>query len=196
MENKIKNIFIDSKALLNGHFLLSSGLHSDTYFQSALVLQYPLMAEKLGQELKTKILSVVKEKIETVISPAIGGLIIGHETSRALGVRAIFSEKVDGKPVLKRGFSVSKGEKCIIVEDVITTGLSTSEVIKVVKSLGADVVAVASLVDRSAGKAKFDVPKASLLEIDVKTYKPEECPLCKEGKPFVKPGSRKLKNSV
>ncbi|HBU70114.1 MAG TPA: orotate phosphoribosyltransferase [Elusimicrobia bacterium] len=191
MSNDLRKLFEEKKALLNGHFLLSSGLHSDTYFQSALILQYPDTAEKLAQELRKLISGKLgADAIDLVISPAMGGIVIGQEVGRALGRRAIFCERVEGKLVLRRGFKIEKGEKCVVVEDVITTGLSTGEVVEVVKSLGGDVVAVASLVDRSGGKVDFGVPRFSLLSLEVKSYKPEECPLCKAGQPVIKPGSR------
>ncbi|MDR1103921.1 MAG: orotate phosphoribosyltransferase [Endomicrobium sp.] len=190
LQEDVKELFKRNNALLNGHFKLSSGLHSDTYFQSALILQYPKEAERLGEELAKKI----KEnniKVDAVVSPAIGGIVIGQEVGRALSVRAIFTERVDGKVLLRRGFSVSTNEKVLVVEDVITTGLSTREVIETLKANGAQVVAVASLVDRSAGKVNFGVPRFSLLSLEVKSYKEEDCPMCKEGGIAVKPGSRK-----
>ena len=186
---QVKNLFEKYGALLSGHFLLSSGLHSDTYFQSALILQHPEVAGKLALQLAKDIESKVKG-IGLVVSPALGGIVIGQEMGRALGCRAIFCERVEGKLTLRRGFTVSPGEKCLLVEDVITTGLSTREVVDVVKSLGGDIAAVASLVDRSGGKVDFGVPRFSLLSLEVKSYKPEECPLCQKGIPAVKPGSR------
>jgi orotate phosphoribosyltransferase len=190
LQEDIRELFKRNNALLNGHFKLSSGLHSDTYFQSALILQYPKEAERLGEELAKKI----KEnniKVDVVVSPAIGGIVIGQEIGRALSVRAIFTERVDGKVLLRRGFSVSANEKVLVVEDVITTGLSTREVIETLKANGAQVVVVLSLVDRSAGKVDFGVPRFSLLSLEVKSYKEEDCPMCKEGSIAIKPGSRK-----
>jgi orotate phosphoribosyltransferase len=187
---EVKKLFEKYQALLNGHFLLSSGLHSDTYFQSALVLQYPHEAEKLAEALADKALEALPE-IDAVVSPAMGGIIIGQEVAAQIGCRAIFTERVEGKMTLRRGFTLEKGEKCLVVEDVVTTGLSTREVIDVIKALGADVVAAASLVDRSGGKAELGVPLFSLLELEVKSHKAEECPMCKEGSQPVKPGSRK-----
>ncbi|MGE4384376.1 MAG: orotate phosphoribosyltransferase [Endomicrobiaceae bacterium] len=189
-QNEMKELFKKYNALLNGHFLLSSGLHSDTYFQSALILQNPKIASILAENLKYEILKKVKN-IDLIVSPAMGGIIIGHEMGRAFDKRAIFCERVDGKLVLRRGFEINKGEKVLVVEDVITTGLSTREVIDSITPLGADVAAVCSLVDRSAGKVDFGVPRFSLLSLEVKSYKPEECPLCKQGSSPVKPGSRK-----
>lgn len=193
MESReIKDLFQEEEALLSGHFLLSSGLHSDTYFQSALILQYPEMAEMLAVELGRK-LGILGSLIDLVISPALGGIIIGYELGRALDKRAIFCERVDGKLTLRRGFQILQHEKCLVVEDVITTGKSTNEVIEVVKANGGTVSAVVSLVDRSGGKVDFGVPKFSLLQVEVKSYKPEECPMCKKGLPFIKPGSRNIK---
>jgi len=189
-DTEVKELFQKYNALLNGHFLLSSGLHSDTYFQSALILQHPAEAEKLAALLADKILDIVPE-IDVVVSPALGGIVIGQEVAAQIGCRAIFCERVEGKLTLRRGFSVEKGEKCLVVEDVITTGLSTREVIDTIKPLGADIVAVASLVDRSGGKVDFGVPRFSLLSLDVQSFKAEECPMCKDGGTPVKPGSRK-----
>jgi orotate phosphoribosyltransferase len=190
IEDDIRELFKVNSALLNGHFKLSSGLHSDTYFQSALILQHPKEAERLGEELAKKI----KEnniKVDVVVSPSIGGIVIGQEMGRALSVRAIFTERVDGKVLLRRGFSLSDNEKVLVVEDVITTGLSTREVIEVLKVIGVQVVAIASLVDRSAGKVDFGVPRFSLLSLEIKNYKEENCLMCKEGTIAIKPGSRK-----
>ncbi|MCX5777848.1 MAG: orotate phosphoribosyltransferase [Elusimicrobia bacterium] len=185
----VKQLFINARALLSGHFLLSSGLHSDTYFQSALILQHPVHAAQIASALAEKVMAATP-KIDVVVSPALGGIVIGQEMGRALGCRAVFCERVDGKLVLRRGFSLGKGEKVLVVEDVVTTGLSTREVVDVVTALGGAVVGVASLVDRSAGKVSFGVPFSSLLCLEVSSYKPEVCPLCKEGTPAVKPGSR------
>jgi orotate phosphoribosyltransferase len=191
MEPKeIKALFEEEKALLSGHFLLSSGLHSDKYFQSALILQYPELAQMLATELAKK---MEESSIDLVISPALGGILMGYEMARALGKKSIFCERVDGKLLLRRGFEILQKERCLIVEDVITTGKSTNEVAEVVKACGGVVASVASLVDRSGGKVNFGVPKYSLLEIEVKSYKPEECPMCKQGLAFIKPGSRNIK---
>lgn len=189
-QNEVRDLFKKNNALLNGHFLLSSGLHSDTYFQSALILQHPEEAQKLAEELAKQI----KErgiKVDAVVSPAMGGVIIGHEMGRALGVRAVFTERAEGKVMLRRGFSINRGEKILVAEDVITTGLSTKEVIDSLAQYEAEVAGVVSLVDRSAGKVDFGVPRFSLLSLEVKSYKAEECPMCKEGSQPVKPGSRK-----
>jgi orotate phosphoribosyltransferase len=189
-QEEIEELFKKNKALLTGHFKLSSGLHSDTYFQAALILQYPEEAARLAEKLAKKI----KEnniEVDVVVSPAMGGVVIGYEMGRALGTRAIFTERVDGNVTLRRGFFVNDGERVLVVEDVITTGLSTKEVIYAIKSAGARVVSVVSLVDRSAGKIDFGVPRFSLLNLEVKSYKEEECSMCKEGRVAIKPGSRK-----
>jgi len=197
-EKEILNILEEKKAILNGHFLLSSGLHSNRYIQCALVLQYPDIAEKLAKVLAEKIIQLHTSshpylKIDVVVSPALGGIIIGQELARQLKSRAVFTERVDEKMTLRRGFEIKKNEKVVVVEDVITTGKSTNEVIEVVKNCGGEILNIASLVDRSGGKVKFDYPVVSLLKIDVQTWQKENCPLCKEGKEIVKPGSRGLK---
>lgn len=192
----ILKIFKSKRALLKGHFLLSSGLHSDTYLQCALVLQYPSLAEKLARLLVKKFLSTYQlinlSTVTTVVSPALGGIIIGQEVARVLGCRAIFTERENGKMTLRRGFQIKKGEKILVVEDVVTTGGSTQEVIDVVKNAGGKIVGVATLVDRSGGKIKFDYPLVSLLKLEIENYQPQECPLCKKNVPLVKPGSRKV----
>lgn len=188
-EKDVLKIFKDEKALLSGHFLLSSGLHSPNYMQCALLLQKPWIAEKLCAALGKKI---AKLKADVVVGPAMGGIVVAYELGRAIKARAIFTERVDGQFALRRGFELKKGERVIIVEDVVTTGKSTQEVVEVVKSYGAKPVGVASIVDRTATENVFSVPFESLLKIDIKTYFPEDCPLCREAKiPAVKPGSRK-----
>ncbi len=203
-EKEILRIFETKKALLNGHFLLSSGLHSDTYLQCALILQYPDLAEKLARLLVKKFLSTYQpinlSTLVTVISPALGGIVIGQEVARALKCRAIFTERENGRMALRRGFQINKGEKVLVVEDVITTGGSTQEVIDVVRNADGQVVGIAALVDRSGGKirlrldfggqAKFKFPLVSLVKLGIENYKPQECPLCKKNIPLVKPGSR------
>ncbi len=191
-EDQIKEIFLKSDAFLEGHFLLSSGLHSPYYLQCAKVLQYPKYAEVLCKELARKINSLNVE-YNLVIAPAIGGIIVSYETARHLEVRGIFAERVDGKLTLRRGFEINPGEKAVVVEDVVTTGKSTKETIEVVKQHGGEVVAVGSLVDRSGGKAEFGVPFVTLWQLEVPVYEPQNCPICHEGKiPLVKPGSRNI----
>jgi orotate phosphoribosyltransferase len=186
-EEDVLKVFREYSALLEGHFVLSSGLHSDRYIQCALVLQQPRVAEQLCVALAP---SLVELGAKTVVGPALGGVIVAHEVARALGVRALFTERQDGKMTLRRGFRLDEGEPVVVVEDVITTGKSTRETIECIEDAGGKVVGVGALVDRSGGKADFSVPKAALVTLDVKTYDPDNCPLCKEGTPAVKPGSR------
>ncbi len=187
---QVLDIYRKTGALLTGHFLLSSGLHSEQYLQSALVLQQPDTATKLCAALADYFRD---QGIEAVIAPALGGVFVSHETARALGVRALFAERVNGELTLRRGFSIRPGERVLVVEDVITTGKSTRETIVVVKKAGGVAVAAGSLIDRSGGKADIGVPYRSLVTLEVPTYTPETCPLCKAGSTPVKPGSRGLK---
>jgi orotate phosphoribosyltransferase len=179
-------LFRETGAYLKGHFRLTSGLHSSEYLQSALVLQRPDAAEGLGREMASRL-----PKADVVVSPAIGGLIIGHEVARALGSRFIFAERdAAGKMTLRRGFSVRPGETAVVVEDVVTTGGSTREVIELLRALGAQVAGAGSIMDRSGGRADLGVPRVALATLDVVSWLPEECPLCKQGVPIEKPGSR------
>jgi orotate phosphoribosyltransferase len=185
--DELLELFRRSGALLEGHFRLSSGLHSPGYLQSALVLQHPAHAEALGRALaeRTKPLGAT-----VVLSPALGGVIIGHEVGRALGLRAIFAERQDGTLMLRRGFSLAPRDRVLVVEDVVTTGGSTRETIQVAEAAAAQVVGAASIVDRSNGTARLDVPYSSLLAIALPTYESSACPLCAQGLAVVKPGSR------
>ena len=187
---QVLDIYRKTGALLTGHFLLSSGLHSEQYLQSALVLQQPDIATQLCAALAEHFKDA---RIEAVIAPALGGVFVSHETARALGVRALFAERVNGELTLRRGFTINKGERVLVVEDVITTGKSTKETVRVVLQAGGVAVAAASLVDRSGGKADVGVPYASLVTLNVPAYTQETCPLCKAGSAPVKPGSRGLK---
>ncbi len=177
-------------ALLEGHFILTSGLHSPQYLQCALVLQYPAEAEAFGRAIADNFRG---QGIETVVAPAIGGLIIGHETARALqGARFIWTERDrEGRMTLRRGFTMRGGEATVVVEDVITTGGSTRETIETLRSAGARVVGAASIIDRSAGRADVGVPRIALATLDVPALAPHVCPLCARGEPAIKPGSRK-----
>ena len=186
-ENEILNVFREHSALLEGHFILSSGLHSDRYIQCALVLQHPQIAEKLGAELGPKLRGL---GASVVAGPALGGVLIAHEVARALGARALFAERENGVMTLRRGFSLVPDERTIVVEDVITTGKSTRETMDCIEHAGGKVVGIGALVDRSGGQVDFGLPKASLVMLTVQTYNPAECPLCKAGVPAVKPGSR------
>ncbi|HYA88340.1 MAG TPA: orotate phosphoribosyltransferase [Nitrospirota bacterium] len=188
--DQVLDIYKKTGALLTGHFLLSSGLHSEQYLQSALVLQQPDLATRLCADLAAPFKS---SHIEVVIAPALGGVFVSHETARALGVRALFAERVNGELTLRRGFTIKAGERVLVVEDVITTGKSTRETIEVVKQAGGVVVGAASLVDRSGGKADLGVPYKALVTLSVPTYSPDACPLCKSGSVPIKPGSRGLK---
>lgn len=183
----VLEIFKQSGALLQGHFRLTSGKHSAQYMQCAQVLQYPHLASQLGVELAK---SWQGQGIQTVIGPAMGGIIVAHEVAKALGVRALFTERENGAMSLRRGFKLTPGEKVLVVEDVITTGGSVREVLSVVQELGAIPVGVGVLVDRSGGRESFGVPFARLLQLTIEAYEPSECHLCAEGIPCIKPGSR------
>ena len=180
--------FRTTGALLEGHFQLSSGLHSTVYLQCALVLQFPDKAESFGRAIAEQ---YQEQGIQLVASPAIGGIVIGHEVARALGARFVWTEREAGEMTLRRGFSVSQGEKTLVVEDVITTGGSTRETIEALKQAGADVVGAASIIDRSGGSADVGVPRTSLASLKVLSVEASECDACKLGEPAVKPGSRK-----
>jgi orotate phosphoribosyltransferase len=181
------NLFRKSGALLEGHFRLSSGLHSTGYLQCALVLQDPKSASRLAEALAPLLAG---DAPTVVLSPALGGLIIGHEMGRVLGTRAIFAERQDGALLLRRGFTLAESDRVLIVEDVVTTGQSTRETIQVAIAAGARVVGAAAIVDRSGGQAGLDVPFRALLPMELPTYQPDACPLCAQGMPVVKPGSR------
>jgi orotate phosphoribosyltransferase len=187
--DELLDLFRRSSALLEGHFRLTSGLHSPGYLQCALVLQHPRHAEKLGAEIARL---VADSRPTTVLSPALGGLIIGHEVARALGARAIFAEREDGVLRLRRGFTITEAERVVVVEDVVTTGGSTRETVQVARAAGAQVLAATAIVDRSGGKATLDVPLHALVTLSLPTYDPGECPLCAEGVPVTKPGSRQI----
>jgi len=186
--DELLDLFRRSGALLDGHFRLTSGLHSPGYLQCALVLQQPPHAEALGRAIASRVQDL---RPTVVLSPALGGVVIGHEAGRALGVRAIFCERQDGRLALRRGFTLDATDRVLVVEDVMTTGGSTRETIEVARAAGGQVVGTASIVDRSAaGALQFDVPFVSLLRVDLPTYEPDQCPLCAQGLPVVKPGSR------
>jgi len=189
-DKEILQIFREHGALLEGHFILSSGLHSDRYIQCALVLQHPRVAEQLCSALAAKLRRL---GATVVAAPALGGVIVSHEVARALGLRALFTERQEGVMTLRRGFSLAPSEPTLVVEDVITTGGSTRETMAAVEQAGGKVVGVGALIDRSGGKADLGVPKAALVTLSVQNYDPANCPLCKSGLPAIKPGSRTKK---
>jgi len=189
-EKEIYSLFKEKGALLEGHFLLSSGLHSPVYLQCARLLQYPDLARKLCKELAEQF---NRDDIDVVISPAIGGIIVGYEVARVLKARAIFAERVEGKMALRRGFEIKRGENILAVEDVMTTGGSLNEIIQLAKERGACVVGAGMIVDRSGGRVNLEVKKASLLTLNIENYPKESCPLCKKGIHLLYLGSRHKK---
>ncbi len=190
--DRVLHLFEQTGAYLQGHFRLSSGLHSSGYLQSALVLQHPKHAEQLGRSLATALLNLTAgEAPGLVISPALGGLIIGHEVARALGVPFLFTERdADRRMSLRRGFVLAPGSRAFVVEDVITTGGSTKEVIDIVRAAGAIPVAAGSIIDRSGGAADLGIPRAALETLIVPVFEAADCPMCLKGEPVTKPGSR------
>jgi orotate phosphoribosyltransferase len=189
--DSLLKLFEEREALLQGHFQLSSGLHSPRYLQCARVLMDPALATRLGRALAERLRPLVgADAPRAVVAPALGGVLVAHEVARGLSCLGLFTERQDGKMALRRGFRLEPGEAVVVVEDVITTGGSTREVMSVVESSGARVLAVGSLVDRSGGKAELGVPYRSLLELEVPSYEASACPLCAAGGAPVKPGSR------
>ena len=185
-QEEVRALLVKTGAIMDGHFLLTSGLHSPHYVEKFNVLQHPAYTAQLCAAMAEKFKDA---NIETVVGPVTGGILLAHETGKSLGTRAIFTERVDGKMTFRRGFSLREGERVLIVEDIVTTGGSIKEVIDVVKAAGAVPVAVSMLVDRSGGKANFgDVPATALLTMEVETYAPENCPLCAKGIPMTKRG--------
>jgi len=194
MSADLLSLFKERGALLEGHFVLSSGLHSPRYLQSARVLMDPELATRLGRRLADALQPLLAgARPAAVVAPALGGVLVAHETARAFGCRGLFSERQDGAMTLRRGFTLAEGEPVVVVEDVITTGGSTREVLEAVRQHGAQVLAVGSLVDRSGGSVELGVPRASLLSLEVPSYAVEACPLCRAGSAPVKPGSRGLR---
>lgn len=190
-QEEMLKIFEKTGGILKGHFILTSGRHSDTYMQCAKLFVDPKASELLCKSLAEKLDG---EKIDLVISPAVGGILMGYEMARQLGVNNIFAERENGAMTLRRGFALPENANVLVVEDVVTTGGSVKEVIELVKERGCNVTAVASIVDRSNGKVDFGLKFVNLISMDVVSYEPSECPMCKEGKtPAVKPGSRGLK---
>jgi orotate phosphoribosyltransferase len=188
----VLTLFRSTGAYLEGHFRLTSGLHSDSYLQCALVLQHPEHAARLGRLLAAELQKSAAVRFGVVVSPALGGVIIGHEVARALDTRFLFTERDPGtkEMALRRGFTVTPGEVAVVVEDVITTGGSTAEVVRVLTAAGASVAAAGSIIDRSGGTADVGVPRVALATLRVPAWDAAECPLCRQGIPLVKPGSR------
>jgi orotate phosphoribosyltransferase len=174
-------------AVADGHFLLSSGLHSPIYIQSALILQYPEEAQALGAALAERLRPL---RAQVVIGPALGAVVVAHEVARALGVRAIFAERDGGQMALRRGFAIAEGERVLVVEDVVTTGGSAAEVASLVRAAGGEVVGFGALVDRTGGRMDLEAHLEALITLDLPTFAPDRCPQCREGIPAVKPGSR------
>ena len=184
--------FKEAGALLEGHFILSSGLHSSKYLQCALALSEPSRAQRLSESLGKKILDNISTKIDIVVSPAMGGLIIGHEIARFLDVPSIFLERVNGKFELRRGFTIKPDLNCLLVEDIVTTGLSSNESIEVIKGYGGNIIGEACLIDRSSGKANLETKLISLTSIDIPTFHKDEIPESLKDIPAIKPGSRNI----
>lgn len=191
MSNEVLELLEKTEGVLHGHFCLTSGLHSNIYFQCAKLYQYPDIVEKIGKKLAEALKDV---EFDTIVAPAIGALIIGYETAKQAGKRNLFVERKDGVMQLRRGYQLSKGEKIVIIEDVITTAKTIKETIDATKDFGVEVAAVGCIVDRTCGKTGLNIK--SLMQIDPVTYEPDKCPLCKEGLPLVKPGSREVKSGV
>jgi orotate phosphoribosyltransferase len=191
MSNNIWKLLEQSGGVIRGHFCLTSGLHSDIYFQCAKLYQYPSLTEKIGNELAKKLSDI---DFDTIVSPAIGAMIIGYETARQASKRSLFVERRDGKMELRRGYSLSRGERVVIVEDVITTAKTIGETIEALEEFRVEIAAIGCIVDRTSGKTGFNI--RSLLQVDTVTYPPLDCPLCKQGIPAVKPGSREVTSSV
>ena len=191
-KNEVINEFRDAGALLEGHFILSSGLHSSKYLQCALALSEPSRAHRLSFALGEKIIKEIKTRIDLVISPAMGGLIIGHEIARYLNVPSIFLERVNGKFELRRGFSIKPNTNCLLVEDIVTTGLSSNESIEVINSHNGNVVGEACLIDRSCGKVDLNTHLVSLTSFDIPTFDPKNIPEELKDIPAIKPGSRNI----
>ena len=184
-EQEIMSMFEETKAVLHGHFLLTSGLHSPMYVEKFNVLQHPRYTEKLCREIASRF---INDNIQLVVGPMTGGILLSYEVGKSLGTRAIFTERVDGKMTFKRGFHIEPGTRVLVVEDIVTTGGSVVEVIDAVKAQGGIPVGVGLLVDRSGGKVNFGIRTEALLHLNVETYKPEECPLCKQGVPMTQRG--------
>lgn len=186
----VRELLLQHGALLEGHFLLSSGRHSDRYLQCAVALQHPRVAESLGRRLAEAAVDTLQASPRAVVSPALGGVVIGHEVARALDVRACFTERVDGAMQLRRGFALQAEESVLLVEDVVTTGLSSRETLDVIRAVGGRPMAIACIANRSGQGTLDELPLIGLLDLDARSWEPRECPLCAAGEPLDKPGSR------
>ena len=187
LESEINAVFRECKALMSGHFLLSSGLHSDAYLEKFRIFEKPVIHSRLITELLN---GFQGQSIDTVLGPALGGMIMAAEAARQLGVRAVYAEKEAGKMTLRRGFKLEEGERVLIVDDIVTTGGSVLETINISRNAGAEIVGIGILADRSGGKVDFGMEHRALLNLNLPVFKPEECPLCAEGTALTKPGSR------
>lgn len=190
MTNNVLELLESAEGVLNGHFCLTSGLHSNIYFQCAKLYQYPEITEKIGEMLAEKLADL---EFDTIVAPAVGAVIIGYETAKQAKKRNLFVERKDGEMALRRGYTLKKGEKVVIIEDVVTTARTINETIEAIKEFEAEIVAVGCIVDRTSGRSSYNIK--SLLQIDPVVYDPSECPLCKENVPIEKPGSR-VENGV
>ena len=186
-QTEIEQIFKENAALLSGHFLLSSGLHSDAYLEKFRIFERPAIHARIIRELLDRFSD---KKIDTVIGPALGGVIMASEAGRQLGVRAVFAEKENGKLTLRRGFSLSKGERVLILDDIVTTGGSLVETIEIAKNADTEIIGVGVLADRSGGKTDFGLPYIALMKLDLPVFPPDNCPMCQSNAPITKPGSR------
>lgn len=187
-KTEVLELLEKAEGVLHGHFCLTSGLHSDIYFQCAKLYQYPKITEMLGKKLAAALADI---EFDTIVAPAIGAVIIGYETAKQADKRNLFVERKDGTMQLRRGYTLKKGEKVVIIEDVITTARTIKETIEAIKDFGVEIAAVGCIVDRTKGQTPYNIK--SLLQIDPVTYNPDECPICKQGIPIVKPGSREEK---
>ncbi len=186
-EQRVMELLREKKVFYQGHFRLTSGRHSNGYLQMAQLLQYPDASEEVGRALADMFRDL---EVQTVVGPALGGILVAYEVARHLGCRAVFAEREDGKMKLRRGFFITPGERVLLVEDVITTGGSVNEVAEIVAQAGGTIVGVGAIADRSNGRVDFGVRYASLIKLDIETFSPAECPLCRQGVSIEKPGSR------
>jgi orotate phosphoribosyltransferase len=189
LSDSVSKLFIDAGALLHGHFVLTSGMHSDQYMEKFAVLQYPDKTQSLCDQIAAHF---SQDEAQVVLGPATGGILLAHGVAKALGTRSIFTEREQGKMTLRRGFTIKPGERVLVVEDVVTTGGSVFEVLDVVRSWGGTLVGVGYLVDRSGGQVDFGVKQVPLLKLDVQAWSPADCPLCKQGVPLTSRGSRNI----